>query len=69
MKTLLDITQISEIICKTPATIRNDLKRRPHSIPPKLNLPGKLRWHVEDVDKWIEQHRPKKSGRPRGILV
>lgn len=65
MKTL-DIKQIAELLHKEVGTIRNDLKRRPHCIPPKLNIPGKLLWLEADVEEWFEKKRQKPKGRPRG---
>lgn len=64
MKTL-DVNQIAELLHKTVETIRNDLKRRPHCIPPKLNIPGKLLWLEADVEEWFEKKRQKPKGRPR----
>ena len=68
MKTL-DINKIAELLHKKPGTIHNDLKRRPHAIPPKLDKPGKLLWLESDVEEWLEKLRTKKKGRPREISV
>jgi hypothetical protein len=61
----LNVKKIAELLDKKVETVRNDLKRRPHCIPPKLNIPGKLLWLEADVVDWFEKRRQKPKGRPR----
>lgn len=53
---------IANLLHKTVQTVRNDVQRRPKSLPPKLNIPDsrKLLWLESDVVAWLEKCRQKK---------
>lgn len=50
---------VAHILGITEATLKSDLTRRPHSLPPRLMLPGRKRyvWVKEDVLEWIDSFR------------
>ena len=54
MKTL-SVTDIANLLHKTPRTIREDARRRPHSLPPRLRIPGsdRMLWLESDVEEWL----------------
>lgn len=56
---LLDLNELSALLVRAPETIRKDLKRNPHAVPPRLHLPGTrlLRWSPADVDRWLTECR------------
>ena len=51
----LGIEELSVIIRKRPGTIRVDVSRRPHTLPPRLKLPDSKRvvWLRSDVNQWL----------------
>ena len=53
---------VAKLLHKTVPTIRNDVQRRPKSLPPRLNIPEsrKLLWLESDVIAWLEKCRTKK---------
>ena len=55
---LLELDELATILGRSPRTIRNDLRRRPQAVPPRVLLPGSrlLRWRTEDVRRWLAQH-------------
>jgi predicted DNA-binding transcriptional regulator AlpA len=60
---------IAELLGMEVSTIKVDARRKPESLPPRLELPGhrKLRWVEADVIAWLNSFRPKekkKAGRP-----
>lgn len=46
---------LSEIIKKKASTIRADINRKPHTLPPRFILPGSRRvvFLESDVHKWL----------------
>lgn len=52
----LDLYDLSSILKKTAASIRTDLCRSPHRLPPRLYVPGsaKVLWLKKDVLEWLE---------------
>jgi len=54
---LIDLKTLSKIIHKAESSIRSDLIRKPDSLPPRFNNSGKLLWHIDDVNKWLEDRR------------
>lgn len=58
MKTL-GVDEIAALLHKTPRTVREDARRRPHSLPPRLRIPGsdRMLWLESDVAEWIESCR------------
>ena len=55
---LLDLSELSEVLGRSPETIKKDLKRNPDAVPPRLQLPGTrlLRWRAVDVNTWLGQY-------------
>lgn len=62
---LLDLTELAELLRRSPETIKKDLRRNPEAVPPRLQLPGTrlLRWRAVDVDSWLGQHVQTAGGR------
>lgn len=50
---LTTIEQLSTIIHKTQQSIRCDLKRRPQSLPPRIQIPGSRKVLFTNVDQWL----------------
>lgn len=55
MPKLLDVYELSEVLGRSPETIKKDLRRNRLAVPPRLHIPGTrmLRWRAEDVDAWL----------------
>ncbi|MDE2252929.1 MAG: hypothetical protein KGL42_01470 [Betaproteobacteria bacterium] len=55
---LLDLSELSEVLGRSPETLKKDLRRNPDAVPPRLQLPGTrlLRWRASDVDAWLAAH-------------
>lgn len=53
---LLDLQELSDLLDRSPETIKKDLKRNPLAVPPRLHIPGTrlLRWRAADVDAWLK---------------
>ena len=53
MKTI-GVKELSEMIHKTPSTIRTYTSRNPELLPPRLDVPGKiLLWEYSVVVEWM----------------
>lgn len=62
MKLTLDARGLSEAISMPLRTVQQYASRYPDRLPPRLNLPQrKLLWAVEDVQAWVQKHRPAAS--------
>jgi predicted DNA-binding transcriptional regulator AlpA len=61
---LLDLHDLSTLLCRSPETIKKDLKRNRLAVPPRLHIPGTrlLRWRQADVDTWLASHAEVRSG-------
>ncbi len=55
----LGVDELSALIFRAVPTIKNDLYRKPSSLPPRIVMPGskKLVWLEGDVLAWLEQCR------------
>lgn len=55
---LLDVSQLAQILHKSPASIRSDASRNPAALPPICRLPGnkRLLFRSADVHEWIAGH-------------
>lgn len=55
---LLDVSQLAQILHKSPASIRSDASRNPAALPPICRLPGnkRLLFRSADVHAWIAGH-------------
>ena len=53
---LVDITYMAKLLHKTKRTVEVDVTRRPHTLPPRVRIPGsrKVLWREEDVLTWLE---------------
>jgi predicted DNA-binding transcriptional regulator AlpA len=63
---------IAALLHRKLSTVRVDARRKPESLPPRLQIPGvaKLLWVEADVLEWVNSLRPqakKKSGRPSQV--
>lgn len=67
---------LANLLQKQVSTIKVDSRRKPETLPPRLQLPGstKLLWVEEDVLTWLNSFRPakepekKKTGRPSQVV-
>lgn len=67
---------LANLLQKKLSTIKVDSRRKPETLPPRLQLPGstKLLWVEEDVLTWLNSFRPvkepekKKGGRPSQVV-
>ena len=50
---------LAPILQRTVRTIREDLRRRPETLPPNIKIPGSkcVIWLEEDVKSWLEKFR------------
>jgi predicted DNA-binding transcriptional regulator AlpA len=55
---LLRVEDLAKRIHKSVASIRSDVCRKPHALPPMCRLPGtkRLLWREEDVTQWLAEH-------------
>ena len=55
---LLDLSELSAMLGRSPETIKKDMKRNRLAVPPRLHIPGTryLRWRQVDVDGWLASH-------------
>lgn len=60
----LYVRDMAILLNRKESTIRSDVTRRPHTLPPITKLPGsnRVRWHRQVVDEWIEKHMPSTGG-------
>lgn len=63
-KTIIDLSELSALLGRSPETIKKDLKRNRLAVPPRLHIPGTrlLRWRKVDVDNWLASHVEVQSG-------
>lgn len=50
---------LAPLLGRAVSTIKTDMRRRPESLPPRLQIPGsnRLLWLEQDVVEWIEKLR------------
>jgi hypothetical protein len=55
----IGVDELAHLIFRAVPTIKNDLYRKPKSLPPRIVMPGskKLVWLEADVFAWMEQCR------------
>jgi predicted DNA-binding transcriptional regulator AlpA len=55
---LLRVEELAQLLHKSIASIRSDISRNPHALPPLCRLPGtkRLLWREEDVSRWLADH-------------
>ncbi|EHL20634.1 hypothetical protein KYG_22301 [Acidovorax sp. NO-1] len=68
MQPLLTIVDVARLLGRSPATLKRDLRRNPHAVPPRIHLPGTrlLRWREEDVVAWLKSHAEHRGESQRG---
>lgn len=56
---LIDIDELAKLLNRSKNTVRVDITRRPHTLPPQIKLPGSrmIRWRLKDVRDWIEKEK------------
>ena len=73
MEQLLTITMLATVLNRAPATVRNDLSRAPHRLPPPVRIGSRvIGWRPQAVEEWLCAHEQredqtitKQRGRPR----
>lgn len=52
---------LATLLGRAASTIKTDVRRRPETLPPRLQVPGskRLLWLEQDVIEWIESIRKK----------
>lgn len=63
----LKASDLARLLGREESTIKADANRRPHTLPPRLHIPGtrSLLWLEEDVHAWLRQQRePAVKGQP-----
>ena len=55
---ILDLTDLANLLGRSPETIKKDIRRNRLAVPPRLHIPGTrlLRWRRADVDAWLASH-------------
>lgn len=63
----LSIYDLASLLKRSVSTIRSDVTRRPHTLPPRLDIPGTktVIWLQSDVEEWLRRLRDGKKTRPR----
>ena len=53
----LGIEELARILRKAPETVRVDVSRKPHTLPPRLKIPDSKRvlWLRSDVKNWLRE--------------
>ena len=68
---LLDLQELSELLKRSPETIKKDLKRNSLAVPPRMHIPGTrlLRWRVADVESWLSANVEAVKGGENGRSI
>lgn len=55
MEKILTLDELAAVLKRSANTIKNDLRRNPGAVPPRMKLPGTrlLRWRLVDVQAWL----------------
>jgi predicted DNA-binding transcriptional regulator AlpA len=55
---ILDLTDLANLLGRSPETIKKDIRRNRLAVPPRLHIPGTrlLRWRQADVDAWLASY-------------
>jgi hypothetical protein len=53
---LIDASELGKLIGRATTTLKQDLRRRPDTLPPPTYLPGsnRPRWRLADVRAWLQ---------------
>lgn len=64
MKTMT-IDDLAVLLKRSPSTVKCDVSRRPHTLPPRLMVPGckGVMWLEADVQDWLESLRVRPTRR------
>ena len=59
--------ELATLLRRTPQTLKVDARRRPHTLPPRFEIPGtnRLMWLESDVVEWIETVRVQSKAKHR----
>lgn len=63
----LNIEDLATLLQRSVATVKSDVSRRPHTLPPRLVVPGTkgVLWLEADVQDWLQSLRAKPAVRRR----
>jgi predicted DNA-binding transcriptional regulator AlpA len=59
MQKIIGINEMCNLLQKTERTIREDIRRKPQCLPPRIVVPGssRLLWFESDVEQWLSSCR------------
>jgi len=57
MPHILTVKELAEFLRMSVNTVKADVSRRPHVLPPRMKIPGSRRvlWRRIDVERWMEE--------------
>ena len=63
----LTVDDLAALLQRSVATLKSDVSRRPHTLPPRLVVPGTkvVMWLESDVHEWLESLRARPAVRRR----
>lgn len=63
----LTVEDLAVLLKRSVTTLKSDVSRRPHTLPPRLVVPGTkgVMWLESDVHEWLESLRAKPAVRRR----
>ena len=63
----LTVEDLAALLQRSVATLKSDVSRRPHTLPPRLVVPGTkvVMWLESDVLEWLESLRARPAVRRR----
>lgn len=66
MKTLT-VEDMAALLKRSVSTVKSDVSRRPHTLPPRLVVPGTkaVMWLESDVHAWLESLRKRPAEKRR----
>lgn len=61
---MLTLDDLAQMLGRSKNTIRKNIRRNPHAVPPHLVLPHPrlLRWRATDVETWLDSRAQPPSG-------
>ena len=56
---MMTAEDLAPILGRAASTIKVDVRRRPHTLPPRFKIPGsnRVRWLEADVLEWVRKQR------------
>lgn len=54
---LIGVEELAPMLGLTVATVKADVSRRPHVLPPRVMFPGsrRVRWLRSTVERWVRE--------------